>query len=69
LAPQGNNRIEIQVPLASKEAREKRETFEKALDSLQSQNVNLAIIVRSLGRPAEQRKPSSKNLPAIQKTS
>ncbi|MDO8301983.1 MAG: protein translocase subunit SecD [Sedimentisphaerales bacterium] len=53
--PQGNNRIEIQVPLASAEAREKRTAFEAALNALQSQNVNLAIIMRSLGRPAVER--------------
>jgi SecD/SecF fusion protein len=53
--PQGNNRIEIQVPLASADAREKRQAYEAALNALQSQNVNLATIVRALGRPAEQR--------------
>src|SRR5512140_3475569 len=39
--PQGNNRIEIQVPLASAEAREKRQAFEASLNAVQSQNVNL----------------------------
>lgn len=53
--PQGNNRIEIQVPLASAEAREKRAAYEAALTELQSQNVNLSIIMRSLGKPAAQR--------------
>ena len=53
--PQGNNRIEIQVPLASAEARDKRAAFEAAINSLQSQNVNLAIIMRSLSKPAAER--------------
>lgn len=53
--PQGNNRIEIQVPLASAEARDKRAAYEAALTSLQSQNVNLSVIMRSLSKPAAQR--------------
>jgi SecD/SecF fusion protein len=53
--PQGSTRIEIQVPLASAEAREKRQAFEAAFNSLQSMNVNLAIIMRSLGKPPPQR--------------
>jgi SecD/SecF fusion protein len=53
--PQGNNRIEIQVPLASAEARDKRAAYEAALTALQSQNVNLSIIMRSLSKPAAQR--------------
>jgi SecD/SecF fusion protein len=62
--PQGNNRIEIQVPLASKEAHEKRTAYEAAFDSLQSQNVNLATIVRTLSKPAEQRDPEFKKFAA-----
>ena len=52
---QGNNRLEIQVPLASKETREKRMQYEAALDATQSLNVNLTGIMRSLEKPAEAR--------------
>ena len=43
------------MPLASAEAREKRAAFETALDALQSQNVNLSVVMRSLDKPAAQR--------------
>jgi preprotein translocase subunit SecD len=53
--PQGNNRIEIQVPLASQETIQLRKQYEAALNALQSQNINLSNIMRSLNKPAEQR--------------
>ena len=53
--PQGNNRIEIQVPLASAEAREKRQAFEAALDAAAVAECQSGIIMRSLCKPAEQR--------------
>ncbi|MGA1980304.1 MAG: protein translocase subunit SecD [Sedimentisphaerales bacterium] len=53
--PQGGTRFEIQMPLASEETREKRQNFEKARDELLAENINLAIILRSLQKPAEQR--------------
>ncbi|MGD9109679.1 MAG: protein translocase subunit SecD [Phycisphaerales bacterium] len=53
--PHGNTRFEIQMPLASKEAREKRENYEAALNEILSQNINTAKIMRSLAEPAEQR--------------
>jgi len=51
----GNNRLEIQVPLASKEAREKRAEYEAALEAVQANNVNLTAIMRSLDKPAQAR--------------
>ncbi|MFZ0035405.1 MAG: protein translocase subunit SecD [Sedimentisphaerales bacterium] len=53
--PQGNTRFEIQMPLASEETRQKRQNFEKARDELLATNINPAIILRSLQKPAEQR--------------
>ncbi|MFB0524433.1 MAG: protein translocase subunit SecD, partial [Phycisphaerae bacterium] len=53
--PQGNTRFEIQMPLASAEARDKRQDFEKVLSELTAKNVNRAKIVRSLEKPVEQR--------------
>ena len=53
--PQGNTRFEIQMPLASKEARTKRDHFDTALSNLISKNVNRTKIVRSLTKPIEER--------------
>ncbi len=54
--PQGNTRFEIQMPLASAETREKRYKYEKAMSELLEQNVNLAVILRCLDKPADERK-------------
>lgn len=53
--PQGNTRFEIQMPLASKETREKRQAYKTALDELLAKNINPATIMRSLGAPAAER--------------
>ncbi len=53
--PQGGTRFEIQMPLASEETRQKRQNFEKARNDLLAENINLAVILRSLQKPAEQR--------------
>ncbi|MHC4155772.1 MAG: protein translocase subunit SecD [Planctomycetota bacterium] len=53
--PQGNTRFEIQMPLASAEAREKRENYEKVKQSLLEENINRRTILRSLQKPAEER--------------
>ncbi|UCC99928.1 MAG: protein translocase subunit SecD [Phycisphaerales bacterium] len=53
--PQGNNRFEIQMPLASAEARQRRQDYEKAERELLEKNVSAAKILRSLDRPAQER--------------
>lgn len=53
--PHGNTRFEIQMPLASPEAREKRQNYEAVLNELLSQNINTAKIMRSLSKSPEQR--------------
>ncbi len=53
--PQGSTRFEIQMPLASAEARAKRERYETVLSTLLAQNVTSSVIMRSVTRPAEQR--------------
>jgi hypothetical protein len=53
--PQGDTRFEIQMPLASAEAREKREYYEKVKQSLLAENINRTMILRSVQKPAEQR--------------
>jgi SecD/SecF fusion protein len=53
--PQGSTRFEIQMPLASAEARQKRQNYEKAETDLLDKNVSAAKIMRSLKNPAEER--------------
>jgi SecD/SecF fusion protein len=53
--PQGSTRFEIQMPLASAEAREKRTQYETALSNLLANNVTQAAIMRSVAKPQEQR--------------
>jgi len=53
--PQGNTRFEIQMPLASAQSREKRHKYEKAMSKLLEQNINPAVILRCLDKPAEER--------------
>ncbi|RKY23578.1 MAG: hypothetical protein DRP62_05640, partial [Planctomycetota bacterium] len=53
--PLGNTRFEIQMPLASADARAKRRNFEKAMSELLSKNINPATIIRCLQKPIEER--------------
>jgi SecD/SecF fusion protein len=53
--PQGNTRFEIQMPLASKEARNKRQAYEALLNDLLTNNVTTVAILRSVEKPADQR--------------
>ncbi|MEJ2701450.1 MAG: protein translocase subunit SecD [Sedimentisphaerales bacterium] len=53
--PQGNNRFEIQMPLASAEARQKREAYEQAEAALLARNVRPARIIRALDMPTAER--------------
>ena len=53
--PQGNTRFEIQMPLASAEAHEKRENYEKAKETLLSKNLSRSKIIQALQKPAEER--------------
>ncbi|MHC4743068.1 MAG: protein translocase subunit SecD [Planctomycetota bacterium] len=53
--PIGNTRFEIQMPLASAEARALRRQYEAARKTLLSANVSQAVVTRSLDKPAEER--------------
>jgi len=53
--PQGNTRFEIQMPLASAEARTKRQNYEKSLSNLLAKNISPAVIMHSVKKPAEER--------------
>ncbi len=54
--PQGNTRFEIQMPLASKETRERRRVYETALNNLLAKNINPATIMRSLRASGDERR-------------
>ena len=53
--PQGNTRFEIQMPLASQEARDKRQAYENTLNDLLVENVTTSAIMRAVAKPAEER--------------
>jgi len=53
--PQGNTRFEIQMPLASAEARQKRQNYEQAERGVLDKNVSPAKILRSLEKPPQER--------------
>jgi len=53
--PQGSTRFEIRMPLASAEAHEKRQNYEKVETELLDKNVSAAKIMRSLKNPDEER--------------
>ena len=55
IRPQGDKRIEIQLPLASKDTREKRNLYQAAYDALESGNINLATVIKSLSLDAASR--------------
>lgn len=55
MRPQGDTRLEIQVPLASVDTLKKRKAFDKALGVLEVDNINLAIIKRTLSKPSDER--------------
>lgn len=53
--PYGNTRFEIQMPLSTAEARQKRLDFENAQARLLDRNINTAVIIRSLVKPTDLR--------------
>ena len=55
MRPQGNTRLEIQVPLASTDTHKKREAYDKALGAIAEDNINLAIIKRTLTKDPNER--------------
>jgi len=56
IRPQGDTRIEIQVPAAGAETRLRREAYEQALRDLEKENINLLAVKQALPLPPEQRK-------------
>ena len=58
--PLGNTRFEIQMPLASKEARQKRTEYEAAEEKLLTQNIRRSRIMRTLEWPENERSEAFK---------
>jgi SecD/SecF fusion protein len=55
MRPQGDTRIEIQLPVASLDTRNKRLAYEDAINKLESENINLLQVKRALSLDAAQR--------------
>lgn len=55
IRPQGDTRIEIQLPVASAETQQRRRAYEQALEALERENINLLRVKRALDLPAEER--------------
>jgi len=55
MRPQGDTRIEIQLPVSSRDTITKRKAYEEALMKLESENINLLQIKRALSLPAQTR--------------
>ncbi len=55
MRPQGDTRIEIQLPVASMDTRNKRQAYEQALGSLEAENINLLKIRQMLTLGADKR--------------
>ena len=55
MRPQGDTRLEIQVPLASVDTHKKRDGYDKALNAIGEGNINLAIIKRTLAKEPNER--------------
>ena len=53
--PQGNTRFEIQMPLASAEAIEKRENYDETKKALLDKNVSRSKVVQTLSQPVQER--------------
>ncbi len=62
MRPQGDTRVEIQVPLATEDARQKRRIYDAALEEIEKDNINPAVIRRVLKSEPAQRDETFKKL-------
>ncbi len=53
--PQGFGRIEIQMPLASKDVQDRRQAYDNAVEAIQKANMNIALVERAATLPADKR--------------
>jgi len=62
IRPQGFGRIEIQMPLASRDVQDKRRAYDTALDELESTNMNISLVERAANLPSDQREAEIEKL-------
>ncbi len=55
MRPQGDTRIEIQVPLASADTLRRRQSYDRAMEAISKDNLNLAMIKRTLAKEPNER--------------
>jgi SecD/SecF fusion protein len=55
IRPQGFGRIEIQMPLANKNVKDRRDAYDKAVDAAQAGNINIQLVERAVTLPDGQR--------------
>ena len=55
MRPQGDTRLEIQVPLASADTQARRRAYDEAISDISKDNVNLATIKRTLAKEPGER--------------
>jgi SecD/SecF fusion protein len=55
MRPQGNTRIEIQLPLASASTQQKRKAYDESLETLEAENINLLKVRQTLTLAPEAR--------------
>ncbi len=55
MRPQGDTRIEIQLPIASIDTLRRRKAYDNALDALEKENINLMAVKRALSLPDKDR--------------
>lgn len=55
MRPQGDTRVEIQLPLASEQTQQRRAAYEDALLALEDENLNLLKVRQALTLPPEER--------------
>ncbi|MHB9070698.1 MAG: protein translocase subunit SecD [Sedimentisphaerales bacterium] len=55
MRPQGDTRLEIQVPLASADTQARRRAYDEAISNISKDNVNLATIKRTLAKEPGER--------------
>ncbi|HBG27291.1 MAG: hypothetical protein A2Y10_09055 [Planctomycetes bacterium GWF2_41_51] len=55
MRPQGDTRIELQVPLASADTHKRRQAYDNALEGITQGNINLAMIKRTLSKDPNER--------------
>jgi SecD/SecF fusion protein len=62
IRPQGFSRIEIQMPLATKDVQQRRSSYDAAVDKVQTGNINISLVERAVTLPEAERKSQIESL-------